>query len=119
MLQERNLTRWIEDEGETPEDYLRFLRVECQYAAAGYLPGERQWWAIYPLMYSVAIIKGRIYDRIGIDGRWCYETMDQAVLALAAWLASGGEGEPQGWHRDPMSGRRRWGGEARLEYYEP
>lgn len=47
-----------------------------------------------------------------IDG-WCYETLLGAVIALAAW---DGEGEPAGWMRHPMSGRRRPGGDPAQEY---
>jgi hypothetical protein len=40
----------------------------------------------------------------GYEDRWCYPSYCDAKAALDAW---DGEGEPQGWHRHPPSGRRR------------
>lgn len=44
--------------------------------------------------------------------RWCYTTYAKAKAALAAW---DGEGEPQGWHRHPDTGRRRENGDPAKE----
>lgn len=66
--------------------------------------------AINPLIFTHAIIIGKIGDRCGIDDRWCYESYEKALAALTAW---DGIGEPQGWHRHPASGRRRpWGNQV-------
>jgi hypothetical protein len=48
----------------------------------------------------------------GYGDRWCYESVWDAMEALAAW---DGEGEPQGWHRHPDTGRRREGGDPAKE----
>jgi len=68
------------------------------------------------LIYTAAII---ILDSdpgqalYGYEDRWCYHTPDAAAQALAEW---NGEGEPQGWHRHPSSGRRREAGDPATEY---
>lgn len=59
--------------------------------------------AIWPLMYTHAIIVGQIGDAISYDDRWCYAGYDAARTALDAW---NGEGEPAGWTRHPRTGRR-------------
>jgi hypothetical protein len=51
--------------------------------------------------------------RWGYGDRWCFASYALARDALAAW---NGEGDPQGWHRHPDSGRRRPDGDARREY---
>lgn len=48
----------------------------------------------------------------GIDEAWCYESLGEALAALAQW---NGEGEPAGWIRHPQSGRRREGGDPAKE----
>lgn len=52
---------------------------------------------------------------LGYEDRWCY-VHDRAFRALQAW---NGEGEPQGWHRHPRTGRRRPDGDAKREYINP
>jgi hypothetical protein len=54
-------------------------------------------------------------DRSGYGDRWCYESYEEALVALAAWEHRGGEGEPNGWHRHPDTGRRREGGDPTKE----
>lgn len=44
---------------------------------------------------------------IDVDGyrdRYCYQTETGAIKALLEWS---GNGDPDGWHRHPASGRRR------------
>lgn len=67
------------------------------------LNGNR-WAGTLRFMFTHAIIVGRIGNTTGHDDRWCYSLMVDARAALAAW---DGEGEPEGWHRHPGSGRRR------------
>jgi hypothetical protein len=43
-------------------------------------------------------------DDIGYADRYCYQTEEGALRALIQW---DGEGDPEGWHRHPKSGRRR------------
>lgn len=59
---------------------------------------------IMPLMYTHAIITGRMGDQDSYDDRWCFHTYELALAALNAWT---GVGEPEGWHRHPATGRRR------------
>jgi len=63
--------------------------------------------------------KGRIVigDLVLISGGcervFCYDSIEVAVAALKAW---DGNGEPSGWSRDPMTGRRRPDGDPLREY---
>jgi hypothetical protein len=70
-------------------------------------------------IYTHAIIVGAWKDRGGYDDRWCYESRNQAKAALVNWGLAKFEGEPQGWHRHPRSGRRRPGGDVSREYVNP
>jgi hypothetical protein len=83
--------------------YLTWLKTECGYLDLRPIDNA-QWVGIVPLMYTHAIIIGRLGDMTGYENRWCYESYDNAKAALDAW---DGRGEPQGWHRHPISGRRR------------
>ncbi len=60
--------------------------------------------AIMPLLFTHAIILGRIGDMNSYMDRWCYHSLDKARKAHNAW---NGTGEPEGWHRHPTTGRRR------------
>lgn len=51
----------------------------------------------------------------GYGDRWCFDSYRAALAGLRAWVAAGGEGEPQGWRRHPDSGRRREGGDPNKE----
>lgn len=87
--------------------FFRWLVADCGYRNARPLfSGSDRWVAIQPLMYTNAIITGRIGDRCNVDDRWCYHDYESALAALERW---DGEGEPEGWHRHPSSGRRRNG----------
>jgi hypothetical protein len=68
---------------------------------------------IAPFIFTHAIIAD--LDTCGYGDRWCYHSYAAAKAALDAW---DGEGEPQGWHRHPDTGRRRPGGDATQEYVE-
>lgn len=68
---------------------------------------------ILPLLFTHAIILGRMGDLYGYEDRWCFSDLEKAKAALDAW---DGVGEPQGWHRHPDSGRRRPDGDKNLEY---
>lgn len=62
------------------------------------------WTCIFPLLYTHAIITVRHGDEVGMVDRWCYHSYEAAKKAIDAW---NGKGEPEGWHRHPMTGRRR------------
>ncbi|MBO9428582.1 hypothetical protein [Sulfitobacter sp. R18_1] len=66
--------------------------------------GNGNYACIMPLMFTHAIIKGRIGNLNSYEDRWCYSSLEKAQEALDAW---DGVGEPEGWHRHPMTGRRR------------
>jgi hypothetical protein len=68
--------------------------------------GDGLYAALKPFGFTCAIIVGAIGDRTGYADRWCYEHIRLALDALEAWVEAGAQGEPQGWHRHPDSGRR-------------
>lgn len=92
--------------------FLTWLMHDCGYRDCRPL-GDGRWVAIQPLLFTHAIIIGKMHDRVGIEDRWCYHTFKSARAALDEW---NGQGEPEGWHRHPLSGRRRVYGE---EYIAP
>jgi hypothetical protein len=92
--------------------FLQWLKQECGYRDPRPLPGGR-WAAIFPLMYTHAIIVGTVGSYLGYDDRWCYDSYERAKTALDAW---DGQSEPEGWHRHPMSGRRRVESDPSSEY---
>lgn len=67
------------------------------------------------LMYHYTMIFGEIGDRTGYSRRYCYATLEGALAALEAW---DGNGDPEGWHRAPETGRRRFDGDASKEYID-
>jgi hypothetical protein len=78
---------------------------------------ERRWVGIMPLAYTTAIAVGPLFDKDSVTERWCYHTPHAAMDALMEWLTvRHGDGEPEGWHRHPRSGRRRPDGDAAREY---
>ena len=66
--------------------------------------GDGTYACVMPLIFTHAIIKGRIGDYDSYEDRWCYSNSESALKALNAW---DGVGEPEGWHRHPLTGRRR------------
>ena len=60
-------------------------------------------------LYTVAIIAD--LDEYGYRNRWCYHDL---VTCLGAFNDWDGVGEPECWHREPLTGRRR--GEDGTEY---
>lgn len=83
--------------------YMQWLKDECGYKDIRPIPGNRMA-AIHPLLFTHAIVTMDVGDKAGLANRWCYHTYDKAKAALDAW---DGTGEPEGWHRDPFTGRRR------------
>ena len=82
--------------------------------------GDDMWVAIYPFIFTVAIITGTVDEqRTGYSDRWCYNSMNEAIDALGRWALTGFDGEPSGWHRHPSSGRRRPNGAPDEEYVNP
>lgn len=94
------------------QDFLVWLKEECGYLLV--LPlTNTHYVAIARFVYTHAIIIGQYEDRVGMDDRWCYHSYQDALTALLNW---DGQGEPQGWHRHPATGRRRPDGDASKEY---
>lgn len=56
---------------------------------------------IMPFIYTWAIIAD--ITELGYGDRWCYKDLCSARHAFNEW---DGEGEPKGWHRHPVTGRR-------------
>jgi hypothetical protein len=83
--------------------YFTYLIQDCGYLDPRDIE-EGRYVCIMPLMFTHAIIVGRIGQMSVYDDRWCYSSYDKAKAALDAW---DGKGEPEGWHRHPMTGRRR------------
>jgi hypothetical protein len=77
--------------------------------------GPGRWAAVRDLLFTAAIVDGPLMDFTGIDRHWCYRDRPAALAALAAWETAGTP-EPTGWHRDPITGRRRVDGDPALEY---
>lgn len=69
---------------------------------------------VAPFLFTHAILLGRVGEQNSYDDRWCYATFEKAVAAIDSW---DGAGEPEGWHRHPMTGRRR--SEDGEEYINP
>lgn len=78
--------------------------------------GNGRWAGIFQFMFTGAIIVGQIGDKNCYDDRWCYHDTSAARKGLENWIEQRCEGEPQGWHRHPLSGRRRPDGDADQEY---
>lgn len=84
------------------EEFFHYLKFQCGYLHPVLLP-DGHYKCIYPLLYTFAIVVGRIGDVYSYDDRWCYHNYESAKNAFDDW---NGIGEPIGWHRHPSSGRR-------------
>lgn len=69
---------------------------------------------VLPLMFTAAIVTTPVGQARGYTDRWCYATIAAAVDAARTWPGEVGT-EPDGWHRHPVSGRRRHGGIETVE----
>ena len=70
---------------------------------------------VYPMTYGKArVCFGEQGPTGGITNAYCYENPTLAVVAASLW---DGEGDPiDGWHRNPITGRRRENGDPNREY---
>jgi hypothetical protein len=75
--------------------------------------GDGWFMAVVPFMFTAGLIVGRMDNGGNYENRWCYENLEAAYAAFDAW---DGQGEPMGWHRHPMTGRRRIDGDPAREY---
>ena len=79
--------------------------------------GDGTYIMVKPLMFHWTMIRGVVGDTTGYFDRWCYATKELAMYALSAFPSNPPSGyEPAGWHRHPMSGRRRPNGDPSLEH---
>lgn len=107
----------MENESQLKFDVLKELEFMTYLKDLGYKDcqpiGNDMYAAIMPLMFTHAIIIGKIHDVAGYEDRWCYHSYDQAKKALDAWNKIG---EPDGWHRHPGTGRRRANGDEYINF---
>jgi hypothetical protein len=85
--------------------FLQWLIDECGMSHPKPIKGGRQprYAAILPKLFTHAIVVAPMHDRYSIDDNYCYQGYAKAKAALDAW---DGTGEPTGWLRHPLSGRR-------------
>lgn len=93
-MKKRNSRHFDAQETAAENGYLHFRQFEDGGDAC-----------IAPLMFTAAILYG--LSDFSYEDRWCYKSVEAAKEALDAW---DGTGEPEGWHRHPMTGRRRENG---------
>ena len=93
-------------------EFLMWLKNDCGYLLPTPMEGGR-YMAIRPFLFTHAIVTGKMGDRTSYDDRWCYHSLEAALVAFHNW---DGTGEPAGWHRHPGTGRRR--SETGKEYVE-
>lgn len=93
----------------TDEERLRVYLLSQGYTHYRSFPNGRDA-CLNRLMFTWAILADM--NPCGYGDRWCYHNEADAKAALDAW---NGEGEPQGWHRHPPTGRRREGGDPAKE----
>jgi hypothetical protein len=68
------------------------------------------------LLFHWTLLRMHIGDLEGYFDRWCYQTLPVMEEAVAEWQSRNWEDEPKGWHRHPMTSRRRPDGDASREY---
>ena len=69
-------------------------------------------------MYTFAIVTTVKANLGEYDDRWCYKSLPDAIKAAVEWDPAV-EPEPEGWHRHPLTGRRRPDGNKSKEYINP
>lgn len=75
------------------------------------------WAGVCQFAFTGAILTGRIVEYNFYEDRWCFSDVKKARSSLEEWISERRcEGEPQGWHRHPATGRRRPDGDESKEY---
>jgi hypothetical protein len=89
------------------KDFLDWLR-SSGYVVVKQISGGR-WAGIHRLAYHWSIKVGKMGDRVSWDDSWCYtDEFTPTLKAFIDWAVErNGEGEPEGWYRNPRTGRRR------------
>lgn len=75
--------------------------VKANYVHMRTLPDGRVC-GVHQLLFHWTLHVG--IHEFGYEERYCFDTFPRAVVGLESWS---GEGDPEGWHRHPESGRRR------------
>lgn len=74
--------------------------------------------AVVPMLFGKARLCLGPEDLQTYDRGWCYDDPQVAVSELNRWDPAK-EHEPNGWMREPATGRRRPGGDPAKEYVHP
>lgn len=73
--------------------------------------------AVVPFLFTYGVVWGWIRGQgYSYEDRWCYHGLGTAIAAATVWALTEGQGEPDGWHRHPTSGRRRPDGDPAREH---
>ena len=78
--------------------FFRHLIVDCEYIAP-FPINETYYVTVQQLLFTHAVIVGRIGDWWGYSFRWCYPTKTEAQIAIAEWMAKDWSDEPKGYIR--------------------
>lgn len=105
------------------------FRAKLAGIAAYQADPEHHWWLHRRelhdgrVVHLQAMISGNLRVTLTLDASdcwfdkvYCYHDHDAAWRAALGW---NGEGDPEGWYRDPKSGRRRPDNTAESEYVAP
>ncbi len=77
--------------------------------------GEGFYGQIMPMLLgNWRLCLGRYDDEVNVENAWCYHGLLRAAQALADWTDP--DKEPDGWVRNPQTGRRRPDGDPAKEY---
>jgi hypothetical protein len=109
--------KWLMEEVINLEEVEKYLKEHCQAITVKFFPETGRYGMTKRLLFHYTLLSGPICDvETGYDKRWCYDAdVTNVEKALAAW---NGNGDPEGWHRDPNTGRRRPNGDATKQYIE-
>ena len=106
---------WHQYTPEQAADLCEKLRADNDYHLV--LPiGLEEYVAVSRFMFTWGILRGLLWLPDTYEDRWCYHTQQAALSGLWEWASREWQGEPQGWHRHPGTGRRRPDGDSALEY---
>jgi hypothetical protein len=70
---------------------------------------------VWRMMFTFRLTVARDGCEWGYDTSYCYHTDEAAISAMNEW---DGTGDPEGWHRNPETGRRRPDGDPSREYVD-
>jgi hypothetical protein len=92
-------------------------RLDNRDTEVSYLLEDGRVIDIYREITGTALVcVSKSQDADGWDQGWQYADILKVVIELVDWATRGFEGEPNGWIREPTTGRRRPDGDASKEY---